>query len=150
GVMLDDEAVQRASLFLQSWQRADGSWGESVEGNRRHWYVPSKEGHPVMTAWAVLALIAAGEQGSEAVSRGVALLKRHQEADGGRRSPGISGAFMRMHAMAYGSHARIFPLWALAAAEERQTQAPQRSSDRGPGAPQPSFPRSLPQSTPDG
>ena len=135
GVAPDDEVMQRASLFLQSWQRVDGSWGESVEGNRRHWYVPSKEGHPVMTAWAVLALVAAGGKGSEAVSRGVVFLKRHQGADGGWRSPVISGAFMKMHAMAYGSHVRIFPLWALAAAEERETPAPQRSSDRGPGAP---------------
>ena len=99
----------------------DGSWGESVEGNRRHCYVPSKEGHPVMTAWAVLALVAAGCKGSEAVRRGVAFLARSQEADGGWRSPNISGAFMYMNAMAYGSHVRIFPLWALAAADEGES-----------------------------
>jgi squalene/oxidosqualene cyclase-like protein len=118
GVTPGDEAMQRAILFLHSRQRADGSWGESVESNRQHCYVPSKEGHPVMTAWAVLALVAADCKGSEAVRRGVAFLARSQDADGGWRSPGISGAFMCMHAMAYGSHVRIFPLWALAAADE--------------------------------
>jgi squalene/oxidosqualene cyclase-like protein len=118
GVSPGDEAMQRAILFLQSRQRTDGSWSESAEGNRRYCYVPSKEGHPVMTAWALLALVAAGCKGSDAVRRGVAFLVHSQEADGGWRSPGISGAFMCMHAMAYGSHVRIFPLWALAAADE--------------------------------
>lgn len=119
GVASDDEAMLRASRFLESWQRADGSWGESVEGNRRHVYVPTREGHPVMTAWAVLALVAAGRRKSPAVRRGAEFLRRVQRPDGGFHSPGISGAFMHMHAMAYGSHARIFPLWALAAVDER-------------------------------
>jgi squalene/oxidosqualene cyclase-like protein len=118
GVAPGDEAMQRAILFLQSRQRADGSWGESVEGNRQHCYVPSREGHPVMTAWAVLALVAAGDKGSEAVRRGVAFLARSQQADGSWPSPGLSGAFFDLHAMAYGSHVRIFPLWALAATDE--------------------------------
>ena len=51
-------------------------------------------------------------------------LERAQQADGGFPAPGISGAFMEMHAMAYGSHVRIFPLWALAAAGGSGRRAP--------------------------
>lgn len=116
GVACDDHAMERASLFLEHCQRSDGGWGESVDGNRLHRYIPSREGHPVMTAWAILALVAAGRRETDAVRRGVEFLEQVQEADGGFPSPGISGSFMEMHAMAYGSHVRIFPLWALAAA----------------------------------
>lgn len=123
GVAPDDGAVDRASLFLERCQREDGGWGESVEGNRLRRYVPSGSGHPVMTAWAILALVAAGRRETDAVRRGVDFLERAQKADGGFPSPGMSGAFMEMHAMAYGSHARIFPLWALAAARGSERRA---------------------------
>ena len=113
GAAPDDPAVVRARQFLEGWQRDDGGWGESVEANRRLFYVPGNDGHPVMTAWAVLALISAGRRDSEAVRRGIRFVQETQRSDGGWDSPGISGAFMQMHAMAYGSHVRIFPLWAL-------------------------------------
>ncbi len=66
-----------------SRQNPDGGWGESndsyAKGQRSERKCAST---PYQTAWAVLALLASGEAGSDAVRRGVNHLMRTQQADG--------------------------------------------------------------------
>ncbi|MCC3772282.1 prenyltransferase/squalene oxidase repeat-containing protein, partial [Streptomyces sp. UNOC14_S4] len=74
GVPPTDPAVERACAFLLSLQHEDGSWGESPLSCTLRRPVPSREGRAVMTAWAVLALSAAGRGGHPACVRGVEFL----------------------------------------------------------------------------
>ncbi|HEY3741940.1 MAG TPA: squalene--hopene cyclase, partial [Bryobacteraceae bacterium] len=63
-------AITRAVEWMKSVQNPDGGWGESCSS-----YVKGRYSHAdstaSQTAWALLALAAAGEQGSEAALRGV-------------------------------------------------------------------------------
>jgi len=109
-------ALRSAVAFLRAHQRADGSWGESVEGCARRHYVPSAHGKVVTTAWATLALIAAGEGNSPEVAHAVTFLTARQEADGSYADEGLAGVFNKTCGIQYDNYVKIFPLWALAAA----------------------------------
>ncbi|KXZ42931.1 hypothetical protein GPECTOR_110g223 [Gonium pectorale] len=57
----DDEALRRCCAFLVSKQRADGGWGESYLSCQDKVYSQLEgDSHVVNTAWAMLALMAAG------------------------------------------------------------------------------------------
>ncbi|HET7543061.1 MAG TPA: terpene cyclase/mutase family protein [Polyangiaceae bacterium] len=109
--------LEKACAFLRAHQRADGSWGESPESCVRRHYVPTEAGQAVMTAWATLALIAAGQGQSSAVSRGADFLRKRQRADGSFPPEGIAGVFNKTCAIHYDNYLKIFPLWALIEAE---------------------------------
>jgi squalene-hopene/tetraprenyl-beta-curcumene cyclase len=67
------------------------------------------------TAWALLALMAAGEADDPAAERGARWLMRHQRPDGGWAEEDHTGTgFPRVFYLRYHGYARIFPLWALA------------------------------------
>src|SRR5580692_6350831 len=65
--------IRRAVAWLLSHQRADGGWGESGESywpDQPHGEAPYSAAS--QTAWALLALMAAGEVAHPAVARGIA------------------------------------------------------------------------------
>jgi len=109
--------IERACAFLRSHQASDGSWGETAESCVRRYYVPAEQGQAVMTAWATLALIAAGQGQSPSVARGVDFLSRQQRDDGSFPPERIAGVFNKTCAIHYDNYSKIFPLWALAEAE---------------------------------
>jgi len=106
----------RACDFLRAHQRADGSWGESVEACARRYYVPSSSGKAVMTAWATLALIAAGVGSGPEVARAAEFLTLRQGSDGSYAEEGLAGVFNKTCGIHYDNYLKIFPLWALAEA----------------------------------
>jgi squalene/oxidosqualene cyclase-like protein len=120
GTADDSRQLRRACEFLRSHQRSDGSWGESVESCARRYYVPSEHGQAVMTSWATLALIAAGQGQSPAVRRAVEFLSQRQQRDGSFPAEGIAGVFNKTIAIHYDNYLKIFPLWALAEAERQR------------------------------
>jgi squalene/oxidosqualene cyclase-like protein len=124
GMTDDAPAIRRACAFLCSHQRTDGSWGESPESCVRRYYVPTEQGQAVMTAWATLALVAAGQGRSPAVDRAVRFLVQRQLDDGSFPAEGIAGVFNKTCAIHYDNYLKIFPLWALAEAE--RCRAPRR------------------------
>jgi squalene-hopene/tetraprenyl-beta-curcumene cyclase len=75
----------------------------------------AKASTPSQTAWALLALMAAGEVDSAAVRRGIAYLQKAPR-DGAkwceRLYTGIG--FPRVFYLAYHGYSAYFPLWALA------------------------------------
>ena len=82
GFAMDHPGLVRAADWLESVQQGDGSWGESC-----HTYDdPTIKGQgdptPSQTAWAVLALVAAGRADTDAVRRGVRWLLGAQRPDG--------------------------------------------------------------------
>ncbi|MEI9937195.1 MAG: terpene cyclase/mutase family protein [Pseudomonadota bacterium] len=124
GVADGSAEIERACAFLRAHQRADGSWGESAESCVRRHYVPTERGHAVMTAWATLALIAAGQGQSAAVARAVDFLSQRQCDDGSFPPEGIAGVFNKTCAIHYDNYLKIFPLWALTEAERCREVAP--------------------------
>ena len=116
GATSDDPALVRAADFLAGIQRADGGWGESMQGCRERRYIAHPDGsQPVMTAWALLGLGRAGRHRA-AIARGVDYLTRTQAANGDWTSTALTGVFNRTCALNYRYYRSYFPLWALACA----------------------------------
>jgi squalene/oxidosqualene cyclase-like protein len=116
GLATDHPAILRAAEFLLGKQLRDGGWGETPQSCRARVYVHAERGQAVMTAWALLALTAAGRGGSRAVRRGVAFLAKRQCADGSFPDEHIAGMFNKTCAIHYDNYLKIFPLWAMAVA----------------------------------
>jgi squalene-hopene/tetraprenyl-beta-curcumene cyclase len=110
-----DPLVRRAVDWLKSVQQAGGGWGESC----RSYDDPSLagQGSPTasQTAWALLGLLAAGEDHSPEVRRGVEYLLAHQGADGNWEEEPFTGTgFPRVFYLKYHLYRLYFPLMALA------------------------------------
>lgn len=107
--------IRQAVAWLNDRQRKDGGWGEdggSYWDDRRD---AVKASTPSQTAWAVLALMAAGEVESVAVRRGIDYLLNHPR-DGARWREDLFTAvgFPRVFYLRYHGYAAYFPVWALA------------------------------------
>ena len=110
-------AVRKAVAWLEAKQRADGGWGETGDSYYADRIEPSFESvsTPSQTAWALLALMAVGEVGSDAVRRGIAYLC-NAERQGARWTEDEYTAvgFPRVFYLRYHGYSAYFPLWALA------------------------------------
>ncbi|TXK96276.1 squalene--hopene cyclase [Methylococcaceae bacterium HT1] len=112
----NDPMYSKAVTWLKSVQHDDGGWGE---GNQSyHDRSTSGQYHTstaFQTAWATLALMAAGEHKCKEVQAGIAYLLKSQQQDGlwadnCHTSPG----FPRVFYLKYHGYDKFFPLWALA------------------------------------
>ncbi|KAB2361027.1 squalene--hopene cyclase [Actinomadura montaniterrae] len=113
GVRPEKPAIRRAVRWLERHQREDGGWGEDLRSYRD----PEWVGHGVstasQTAWALLALLAAGERGA-AVERGVRWLVEHQRPDGTWDEEHFTGTgFPGDFYINYHLYRLVFPLSAL-------------------------------------
>jgi squalene-hopene/tetraprenyl-beta-curcumene cyclase len=125
GIGPDDAAVRRAVSWLEAWQNADGGWGESNDSYARECIDGRAASTPHQSAWAVLALLAAGEVGSETVRCGIQYLLRTQHADGLWSDPNFTApGFPRVFYLRYHGYCAYFPLWALAAYRARARLGP--------------------------
>jgi squalene/oxidosqualene cyclase-like protein len=114
GLPPGNDAAARAARWLLDRQRADGGWGEDWRSCLERRYVAAPEGSATQTAWALLALDAAGLSADHgAVSRGVAWLLEHQQEDGGWALGQPTGVFMNTSLLHYKLYPLVFPLWAL-------------------------------------
>jgi squalene-hopene/tetraprenyl-beta-curcumene cyclase len=113
GVARDHPAVRRAVRWLESCQNEDGGWGEDLRSYEdREWHGLG-ESTASQTAWALLALLAAGER-SRAVENGVAWLARTQREDGNWDEPQFTGTgFPGDFYINYHLYRLIFPVMAL-------------------------------------
>jgi squalene-hopene/tetraprenyl-beta-curcumene cyclase len=108
--------IRRAVDWLLTRQRSDGGWGEAEES---YWPgMPRGEAPystPSQTAWALLALMAAGEVRNPAVANGVAYLAATQNPNGTWNEPWFTAVgFPRVFFLRYHGYRLYFPLWALA------------------------------------
>ncbi len=115
GVGPQDKMVRRAVAWLYEKQQADGGWGESGASYWRD--QPKGEGvpsTPAQTAWALLALMAAGEVDHPNVSRGVEHLIATQKKDGTWEEDYYTAVgFPRVFYLSYHGYKAFFPLWAM-------------------------------------
>ncbi|HTB95586.1 MAG TPA: squalene--hopene cyclase [Terracidiphilus sp.] len=115
--------VQQAAEWIRMVQNPDGGWGESCgtydEPDTRGVGVST----PSQTAWAVLGLLAAGDDRSDSVAKGIRWLLTRQRPDGSwdetlregaRRESIITGTgFPKVFYLAYTMYRQYFPLLAL-------------------------------------
>ena len=107
--------VRRAVAWLQRVQQPGGGWGESC----RSYDDPSLAGQGTptasQTAWALLALTAAGEKDSRAARAGVEYLLATQGADGNWQEDLFTGTgFPKVFYLRYHLYSLYFPLMAIA------------------------------------
>ena len=119
GEDMDSPAMRRAVDWLKSKQRDDGGWGETGDSYYKarieHSY--DKTSTPSQTAWAVLALMAAGEVNSDAVRRGIDYLLDCPRVMGGAKwaeEEYTAVGFPRVFYLRYHGYSVYYPLWALA------------------------------------
>ena len=115
--------VQQAAEWIRMVQNPDGGWGESCgtydEPNTRGVGVST----PSQTAWAILALLAAGDDRSDSIAKGIRWLLERQRTDGSwdesmgegpTRQGIITGTgFPKVFYLAYTLYRQYFPLLAL-------------------------------------
>jgi squalene-hopene/tetraprenyl-beta-curcumene cyclase len=92
GVRPDKPAIRRAVSWLISHQNPDGGWGEDLRSYEDPTWAGRGESTASQTAWALLALVAAGGSDAEqAADRGVEWLAANQSPEGTWDEPQFTG-----------------------------------------------------------
>ncbi len=111
----DAPHIRKAVAWLKARQREDGGWGEDGATYWPERKDEAKASTASQTAWALLALMAAGEVESDAVRRGVAyLLSAPRDGAGWEEKWYTAVGFPRVFYLRYHGYRFYFPLWALA------------------------------------
>ncbi|MGB3044429.1 MAG: squalene--hopene cyclase [Xanthobacteraceae bacterium] len=116
GVDHKSPTMCKAVDWLVKIQNPDGGWGEDGDSYKLDYKgyeaAPSTSSQ---TAWALLALMAAGEADHPAVHKGVAYLSQAQnEAGEWDETRYTATGFPRVFYLRYHGYRKFFPLWALA------------------------------------
>ena len=91
GVKPSKPAIRRAVAWLENHQNPDGGWGEDLRSYNDPALAGRGESTASQTAWALLALLAAGEHRGAAAERGIRWLAQTQRADGSWDQPQFTG-----------------------------------------------------------
>jgi squalene-hopene/tetraprenyl-beta-curcumene cyclase len=116
GMPAEDPMMARAADWLVKIQNADGGWGEDCDSYKLTYkgYEPAPS-TASQTAWALLALMAAGQVDHPAVTRGIRHLEATQQGDGlWPQEHYTGGGFPRVFYLRYHGYPKFFPLWAVA------------------------------------
>ena len=115
GIDHKDRMIRRAVDWLIAKQRPDGGWGEDGES---YWTEKPKGecavSTPAQTAWALIALMAAGEVDNPATAKGIEWLTSMQKPDGTWDEDYYTAVgFPRVFYLRYHGYKAFFPQWAL-------------------------------------
>ncbi len=106
--------VRKAVDWLKKSQRPDGGWGECCESYNDPALKCSGASTPSQTAWALLALMAAGEETSEKTIKGISYLLKRQGQDGTWDEEWFTGTgFPKYFMLRYHNYRNCFPVMAL-------------------------------------
>jgi squalene-hopene/tetraprenyl-beta-curcumene cyclase len=113
GVHASDPRIGAAVRWLARHQNADGGWGEDLRSYRDPTWIGLGATTASQTAWASMALLAAGER-NEVVERGIAWLLQTQRPDGTWDEPQFTGTgFPGDFYINYHLYRHVFPVTAL-------------------------------------
>ncbi|CND58398.1 Squalene--hopene cyclase [Mycobacterium tuberculosis] len=113
GVRPEKPAIRRAVAWLEDHQNPDGGWGEDLRSYDDPAWIGRGASTPSQTAWALLALLAAGER-SAAVDAGVRWLVENQRPDGNWDEDQFTGTgFPGDFYINYHLYRLVFPISAL-------------------------------------
>ncbi len=108
-----DPVLRRAVRWLAEHQNPDGGWGEDLRSYRDPAWAGRGASTASQTAWALLALLAAGERGAP-TGRGIRYLVGTQRPDGGWNEELYTGTgFPGDFSINYHLYRIVFPLTAL-------------------------------------
>jgi squalene-hopene/tetraprenyl-beta-curcumene cyclase len=114
GIPKEDPKIRAAVRWLERHQNPDGGWGEDLRSYKDRSWVGRGASTASQTAWALLALLAAGERDSAAVERGVAWLGETQLPNGTWDEPHHTGTgFPGDFYINYHLYRLTFPVTAL-------------------------------------
>jgi squalene-hopene/tetraprenyl-beta-curcumene cyclase len=115
GVKPGKPPIRRAVSWLERHQNEDGGWGEDMRSyDDPATWAGRGASTASQTAWALLALLAAGERDSEATERGIRWLASTQRADGSWDEPYFTGTgFPGDFYLNYHLYRLAFPVSAL-------------------------------------
>ena len=115
GVDRNAPEMRRAVKWLVGIQNPDGGWGEDASSYKINPAFEAGYSTASQTAWALLALMAAGETDDPAVTRGINYLCRTQGTDGFWNEERYTATgFPRVFYLRYHGYPKFFPLWAMA------------------------------------
>jgi len=109
--------IRKACKFLLSKQLCNGGWGESHLSSRTKAYtnLDGEKSHIVNTAWAMLALMKAGqvERDPAPLHKAARLIMSMQLGNGDFPQEEMIGSFLKNGPLCYMAYRNIFPIWAL-------------------------------------
>ncbi|TSE00330.1 squalene--hopene cyclase [Skermania sp. ID1734] len=113
GMAPDAEPIRRAVRWLVEHQNSDGGWGEDLRSYRDPRWIGVGASTASQTSWALLALLAAREDGP-AVQNGIRWLIEQQRDDGGWDEDLFTGTgFPGDFYINYHLYRQVFPIWAF-------------------------------------
>jgi squalene-hopene/tetraprenyl-beta-curcumene cyclase len=114
GVPATSRPVRRAVRWLEQHQNDDGGWGEDLRSYDDRDWAGRGESTASQTAWALLALLAAGERSAAPVERGVRWLADTMLPEGTWDEPLFTGTgFPGDFYINYHLYRLVFPISAL-------------------------------------
>jgi squalene-hopene/tetraprenyl-beta-curcumene cyclase len=114
GADRSDPRIRRAVRWLEQHQNPDGGWGEDLRSYIDEAWRGRGESTASQTAWALLALIAAGDAAGDTARRGVEWLLDHQTAEGTWEEPWFTGTgFPWDFSINYHLYRLVWPVMAL-------------------------------------
>ena len=114
GADRSDPRIRRAVSWLEEHQNADGGWGEDLRSYIDDDWRGRGESTASQTAWALLALVAAGDSEGDAARGGVQWLIDHQTGDGTWDEPWFTGTgFPWDFSINYHLYRLVWPVMAL-------------------------------------
>ena len=120
GAVPGDPALRLACRWLLDRQRSDGGWGEHHSGCLSGRYIAHEQSQVIQTAWALIALLEAGDSSWNAISRGAGFLLDAQCEDGSWPRQDMAGVFFRTALLDYVLYRQYFPMHALGLYEQRR------------------------------
>jgi squalene-hopene/tetraprenyl-beta-curcumene cyclase len=106
--------IRRSIKWYEDHQNKDGGWGETCESYKNPSLAGQGNSTASQTAWAVMGMIAGGEQENLVVKRGVDFLLNRQETYGSWHENEFTGTGFPIHFfIKYHMYQNLFPLMAL-------------------------------------